>query len=344
MSAFIERITGSQVGGATERSIRLSLSIIRLGPAIILLLLVLAMTLLSPVFLTGANISNVVVQTSVLAVLAIGQLFVILVAGIDLSVGSVLGLSTVTGAIVYTATSGAGGLLALLVILLTGVVCGWINGFLYVKGKMPHPFIPTLAMLYAARGLALVISDGRPIPGMSPIVVFLGSGYIGPIPMPVIVVAALAALAIIVTRRLKWGRWIYAVGGDKEAARRQGIPVDRVLISVFVISGLMAGFAGVLTAGRTDAGFPTAGELEELTAIAAVIIGGASFFGGRGTVINVIVGALIIGVIQNGLNLLNVNVYYQLVATGVIVVIAVELDVLRRRLEQRFRTLQAREA
>jgi ribose transport system permease protein len=220
MSAFIERITGSQVGGATERSIRLSLSIIRLGPAIILLLLVLAMTLLSPVFLTGANISNVVVQTSVLAVLAIGQLFVILVAGIDLSVGSVLGLSTVTGAIVYTATSGAGGLLALLVILLTGVVCGWINGFLYVKGKMPHPFIPTLAMLYAARGLALVISDGRPIPGMSPIVVFLGSGYIGPIPMPVIVVAALAALAIIVTRRLKWGRWIYAVGGDRR--RRAG--------------------------------------------------------------------------------------------------------------------------
>jgi ribose transport system permease protein len=266
------------------------------------------------------------------------------VAGIDLSVGSVLGLSTVTGAIVYTATSGAGGLLALLVILLTGVVFGWINGFLYVKGKMPHPFIPTLASLYAARGLALVISDGRPIPGMSPIVVFLGSGYIGPIPMPVVVVAVLAALAIIVTRRLKWGRWIYAVGGDKEAARRTGIPVDRVLISVFVISGLMAGFAGVLTAGRTDAGFPTAGELEELTAIAAVIIGGASFFGGRGTVINVIVGALIIGVIQNGLNLLNVNVYYQLVATGVIVVIAVELDVLRRRLEQRFRTLQAREA
>jgi ribose transport system permease protein len=122
MSAFIERITGSRVGGATERSIRLSLSIIRLGPAIILLLLVLAMTLLSPVFLTGANISNVVVQTSVLAVLAIGQLFVILVAGIDLSVGSVLGLSTVTGAIVYTATSSAGGLLAFLVILITGVV------------------------------------------------------------------------------------------------------------------------------------------------------------------------------------------------------------------------------
>jgi ribose transport system permease protein len=167
MSAFIERVTGGQVGGATERSIRLSLSFIRLGPVIILMLLVLVMTRLSPVFLTGANISNVAVQTSVLAVLAIGQLFVILVAGIDLSVGSVLGLSTVTGAIAYAATSGGGGLLAFFVILLTGVVVGWVNGFLYVKGKMPHPFIPTLATLYAARGLALVISDGRPSPGIS---------------------------------------------------------------------------------------------------------------------------------------------------------------------------------
>jgi ribose transport system permease protein len=142
MSAFIERITGGKGGGATERSIRLSLSIIRLGPVIILLLLVLVMTLLSPVFLTGANISNVIVQTSVLAVLAIGQLFVILVAGIDHSVGSVLGLSTVTGAITYAAISGAGGLLALVVILLTGVVFGWVNGFLYVKGKMRRARCP----------------------------------------------------------------------------------------------------------------------------------------------------------------------------------------------------------
>ena len=181
MSAFIERITGSQVSMPLKDPYALAFLSSRLGPAIILLLLVPhGDAALSPQFLTGANISNVVVQTSVLAVLAIGQLFVILVAGIDLSVGSVLAASTVTGAIVYTATSGAGGLLALLVILLTGVVCGWINGILYVKGKMPHPFIPTLAMLYAARGLALVISDGRPIPGMSPIVVFLGSGTSGP--------------------------------------------------------------------------------------------------------------------------------------------------------------------
>jgi len=344
MSTLIERVTGSRLGGTSEQSIRLGLGIIRLGPVLILLLLVLVMTLLSPVFFSVANVSNVVVQTSVLAVLAIGQLFVILVAGIDLSVGSVLGLATVTGAIAYTFNQTAGGFFSIAIILLTGMAVGWLNGFLYVKGKMPHSFIPTLATLYAARGLALVISDGRPIPGVSPVVVFLGSGYIGPIPMPAIVVIVLAAIAIVVTKRLKWGRWVYAVGGDKEAARRTGIPVDRVLISVFVISGLMAGFAGLLTSGRTDAGFPTAGELSELTAIAAVIIGGASFFGGRGSVINVIVGALIIGVIQNGLNLLNVNVYYQLVATGAIVIIAVELDVLRRRLEERFRSLQAREA
>jgi ribose transport system permease protein len=344
MSALIERVTGAQLGGTTERSIRLALSFIRLGPAIILLLLILVMALLSPVFLTGANISNVAVQTSVLAILAIGQLFVILVAGIDLSIGSILGLTTVTGAITFAAMGAAGSMVSIVVMLLTGMAVGWLNGFLFVKGKMPHPFIPTLATLYAARGLALVLADGRPIPGVSPILVFLGSGYLGPIPMPVVAVAVLTTVAVIVTRRLKWGRWVYAVGGDKEAARRTGIPVDRVLISVFVISGLMAAFAGMITAGRTDAGFPTAGELQELTAIAAVIIGGASFFGGRGGVLNVIVGALIIGVIQNGLNLLNVNVYYQLVATGVIVVLAVELDVLRRRLEERFRTLQARGA
>src|SRR5215211_1837921 len=145
MSSLEGRVTGPRSILNSEKSLRWALTFIRLGPGIILLLLILMFNLLSPVFMTVQNFSNIAAQTSVLAVLAIGQLFVILVAGIDLSVGSVLGLSTVTGAIVYTATSSAGGLLALLVILLTGVVFGWINGFLYVKGKMPHPFIPTLA-------------------------------------------------------------------------------------------------------------------------------------------------------------------------------------------------------
>ena len=158
--------------------------------------------------------------------------------------------------------------------------------------------------------------------------------------MPVLIVLAFGGLAWVLATRMQWGRWIYLVGGDKEAARRLGIPVDRVIISVFIFSGLSAGLAGLITAGRTNAGYPSAGELDELAAISAVIIGGASFWGGRGTVGGAIVGVLIFGVISNGLNLLNVSVYVQLIAIGVIVVVAVELDVLRRRLEERFRTMQ----
>ncbi len=340
MNAFMERVTGSRSPLSSERSLRWSLTLIRLGPGIILLLLIMAFNLLSPVFLTVQNMTNIAAQTAALAVLAIGQLFVILVAGIDLSVGSVLALSTVTGALVFTSNPGLGGLFSVAAFLLTGLVAGFLNGFMLTKGKLPHAFIPTLAMFYAASGLALVLSNGRAIPNVPDIVVTLGNGYVGPVPVPVFVVAGLALLAVVLTRRLKWGRWIYLVGGDKEAARRVGIPVDRVILSVFLISGLMAGFAGLITAGRTASGYPTAGELAELQAIAAVIIGGASFFGGRGSIAGALVGALILGVISNGLNLLNVDEFWQLIVAGGIIVFAVELDVLRRYLEGRFRTLQ----
>ena len=309
-----------------------------------LLLLAVGFSLLTPEFATLRNLTNVTLQTSVLATLAIGMLFVILVAGIDLSVGSVLALSTVTGALVFSAAPEFGGLLTIPVILLTGALVGAINGIALVKGKMPHAFIPTLATFYAARGLALVLADGRAIPEAPSVAVTIGYGFIGPLPVSVILVAVLAIAAVVVLRRLKWGRWIYAVGGDAEAARRSGIPVDKVLISVFVISGLMAGFAGLITMGRTASGYPTAGEAAELQAIAAVIIGGASFFGGRGTVFGALVGALIIGVLQNGLNLLGVSTFWQLIVSGIIIAVAVELDVLRRMLEQRFRTLQAKGA
>ena len=152
--------------------------------------------------------------------------------------------------------------------------------------------------------------------------------------------SVLALVAWVVSRRMQWGRWIYAIGGNQEGARRAGIPVDRVLISVYVISGLSAGFAAVITCGRTDVGSPTAGRLAELDAIAAVIIGGASFLGGRGNVMNAIVGALVIGVIRNGLNLLGIEPAYQLVFIGLVVIIAVELDVLRGWIERRFRTMK----
>ena len=334
---------GRRLGGSSEKGLNLALRVIRVGPALILVALVVLMALASPFFLTGDNISNVAVQVAPLACLAIGQLFVILVGGIDLSVGSLLALCTVTGALAYGWGS-VGGVLVIPVILLTGMAVGWLNGVMLVKGRMPHAFIPTLATMNVARGLALKLADGAPMPGMPKVVQDAGAGEVGPIPVPVLIVAAFALLAWLLAGKLQWGRWIYLVGGDKEAARRLGIPVDRVIISVFVISGLAAGLAGLITAGRTNAGYPSAGELDELAAISAVIIGGASFWGGRGTVGGAIVGVLIFGVINNGLNLLNVSTYLQLVAIGVIVVIAVELDVLRRRLEERFRTIRGESA
>jgi ribose transport system permease protein len=319
----------------------LGLRLISVGPALILVLLVAIMTLASPFFLTGDNLSNVLVQVAPLACLAIGQLFVILVGGIDLSVGSVLALCTVTGALAFGWGDFGGGIPTVAMILATGLAVGWLNGIMLVKGRMPHAFIPTLATLNAARGLALLLSDGAPMPGMPSIVTTVGADEVGPVPVAVLVVVAFGALAWLLATRLQWGRWIYLVGADKEAARRVGIPVDRVIISCFVISGLGAALAGLITAGRTDAGYPSAGQLEELAAISAVIIGGASFFGGRGTVGGALVGVLVFGVINNGLNLLNVSVYVQLLVIGFIVVVAVELDVIRRRIEERFRIAQA---
>jgi ribose transport system permease protein len=322
-----------------DSSLRLVLRAIRVGPALILFLLCLILTLVTPFFLTGDNLTNLLVQGAPLAALAVGQLFVILVGGIDLSVGSLIALTTVTGSLAFQHIGG--GMVTILAMLLTGTFVGFINAFLYVKGRMPHSFIPTLGMLNAASGLALLLSDGQPKPGMPGIVTTIGGSDVAGIPVAIIVVGALALAAGLLARKLRWGRWIYAVGADREAARRLGIPVDRVVMSVFLISGFCAGVAGIITAGRTDAGYPTAGNLQELASISAVIIGGASFWGGRGTVSGAVCGAFIFTVINNGLNLLNVSIYWQLIAIGVIIVIAVELDVVRRRLEERFRTMQA---
>jgi ribose transport system permease protein len=334
-------ITGPK--GATadvgDGSLRLVLRAIRVGPALILFLLCLILTLVTPFFLTGDNLTNLLVQGAPLAALAVGQLFVILVGGIDLSVGSLIALTTVTGSLAFHHIGG--GVLTILAMLLTGLAVGFINAFLYVKGRMPHSFIPTLGMLNAASGLALLLSDGQPTPGMPGIVTTIGGSDVAGVPVAIIVVGALALVAGLLARKLRWGRWIYAVGADREAARRLGIPVDRVVMSVFLISGFCAAVAGIITAGRTDAGYPTAGNLQELASISAVIIGGASFWGGRGTVSGAVCGAFIFTVINNGLNLLNVSIYWQLIAIGVIVVVAVELDVVRRRLEERFRTMQA---
>jgi ribose transport system permease protein len=324
---------------AHYRVLRVALGVIRLGPVVILAGLIVGMSLASPVFLTTGNVGNVLSQTAVIAVLAVGQLLVVLTRGIDLSVGSTLALASVVGAIAFE--HGHQGPAVIVVMLATGAAVGFVNGAVYVWGRLPHPFIITLASLSIARGLALRLSEGQPKRGMPGVVRTLGNGSIGWLPYSTFLVAAIAVLVALVLSRLVWGRWIYATGGNPEAARRTGIPVRPVLVSVYVMCGLLAGVAAIVTSGRLNAGSPTAGSLAELDSIAAVIIGGASFLGGRGNVANALVGAVMIGVIRNGMNLLNVDAFLQPIVIGVVIVLAVESDVLRAWLENRFRVLQA---
>ena len=329
---------------ATPRSLirlRLALRVVRLGPLLILAILVAAFALTQPTFISERNVQNVIVQSSLIAAIALGELLVIITKGIDLSVGSVMALSTVMGVVAFHDLGWAPPLV-ILVILATGAVVGTINAVVYVKGRAPHPFVVTLAMMGIARGLALIISDGQPVSGMPQAVQTAGAGYLGPVPVPGLIVLGFAAVLWFFTTRQVWGRWIYAVGGDPDAAREVGIPVDRVIMSVYIISGLCAGLAGLLIAGRTNSGFPTAGNLAEMDAIAGVIIGGASFLGGRGSVVNAMIGAVIVGVIRNGLNIVGVNTYAQYVAVGLIILVAVQIDVLRSRIETKFQALEGR--
>ena len=322
-----------------HRGVRVGLTVLRIGPLLILLALTVALSLMSPFFFTTRNLGNVMAATAAIAVLSLGQLLVILTRGIDLSVGSTLALASVVGALVYSSV--ASGPVVVVAMLATGLLVGAVNGIVYVKGRLPHPFIITLAMLSIARGLALWLSGGQPIRGMPPVVDSIGGGSVDWFPVSAILVLGIAFVVFVLTTRIVWGRWIYAVGGNPEAARRTGIPVNKVLISVYVLSGLMAGIAGIITAGRLDAGSPTFGDLAELDSIAAVVIGGASFLGGRGNVLNALVGALMIGVIRNGMNLLAVDAFFQLIVIGVVIVLAVEADVLRGYLEARFRIFGA---
>lgn len=321
------------------RLLQVALLALRGGPALILLLLVVVVSLTTPVFFTSRNIGNVFSQTAVIAVLALGQLLVIVSRGIDLSVGATVALSGVVGAIVFLHVQSTA--VVVLAILGVGLAVGLANGLVFVVGRIPHPFIVTLASLSIVRGIALWAGNGTLVSGMPGPIDTLGGGSVGWLPYSFFVVAGLAVLTVVLTAYLVWGRWLYAVGGNPEAARRAGIPVGRVLIAVYALSGLAAGIGGLLTAGLIDAGSPTAGDLAELDSIAAVIIGGAAFAGGRGNVGNALVGALTIGVIRNALNLHNVNAFYQLMAIGAVVLLAVEADVIRGYVETRLRLARA---
>ena len=316
------------------------LRLLNIGPILILILLAIIVSLLTPNFLKPINLGNIIAQIAVIATVAIGQHLVILTRGIDLSVGSNLALATVMGGLVFRMTDSATAVM--LAMLLSGTAIGAINGLVYVFGRLPHPFIITLATLSICRGLALEFSIGHTtMRGMPDAIAALGgSSYFG-VPNSFFVVLAVVLVAAVLTRYMVWGRWLYAVGGDPQAARGMGIPVRGVLVSAYVISGLSAGIGAILLSGRTGASSPLYGDLLELDTIAAVIIGGASFLGGRGHIGHALVGALMIGVIRNALNLLNVDVFFQMIAIGLIIVIAVEADVLRNRLEAQARALQA---
>jgi ribose transport system permease protein len=286
-------------------------------------------SILSHNFLLPNNLVTILLQSSVFAILAIGETFVIITSGIDLSVGSVLGL---TGIIVSMLMSSHVSLLFSLVIgLLSGAIIGFINGFIITKGGVP-PFIVTLGMMSIARGLALLLTDGIPVSGFPASFQFIGNyNVFGWIPMPVVLMIILAVIFSIVLTKTKIGRYTYAIGSNEEATRLSGINVARVKMIVYTISGSLAGFAGIILTSRLFSGQPTAGNGYEMNAIAATVIGGASLMGGEGHISGTIIGALIMGTIANGLNLLNVSPFMQQVITGIIIVVTVYVDTLRNK-------------
>ena len=321
----------------------MALRVLGAGPVLILVALCIAIAIARPVFFTVVNLQNVLLQSSAVAILAIGSLVVIVTGGIDLSIGSTMALATVIGWLVFQPLGASSGILVVLAMIGLGLVVGLVNGLAYVLGRIPHPFIVTLAMLSIAQSIGTVITHGQPLPGMPDLVNWLGRGFIGVIPVPALLVAIVAILASLFLKRTQWGRWIFAVGGDTEAAKRMSIPVPGVLISAYVICGGMAGLAGVLLAGNIGGASATVGQSAGglLDAIAAVIIGGASILGGRGTVFNCLIGALLIGVIRNGLALMGFSPFLQGLLVGTTILLAVQLDVVRTMVERRIRTIQA---
>lgn len=307
------------------------------GIILVVIVMMLALAAIKPeVFLSAQNLTNILKQNASLALLALGMYVVIVTAGIDLSVGSIMGLSMV--ALAIASKAGVPWPVVLLIGPAIGIAVGWINGVGLTVLKLPHPFIMTLGTLNVARGLTYLISNGAPISGLQPEVRYIGQAYYSfglpppaGIPASLIVVAVCAIGLWFFLEKTNMGRHIFAIGGNPHAARVSGINVDGTLTVVYVISGFMAGLSGLLLAGRTDSGFPNAGIGIELDAIAAVIIGGASFFGGRGTVLGVLAGVLIMGVLRNGLNINNVSAFWQQILIGLVIIVAVYIDVLRRR-------------
>lgn len=316
--------SGTTESGTTAS--RAGLVLRRLALLLVLLLAAGFFALRSPFFLTSQNLLNVALQSSTNLVLAIGMTFVIGSAGIDLSVGSLLAIAGVSMGLVSRA--GGAGPLVLLMGLAVGVAGGLLNGGLIAGWRIP-PFIATLATASAARGLALILTGTRPIYGMPPWVRFLGAGKLGPIPMPVIIALVVALVGWVLMRRTQFGTYTLAMGGNEEALRLSGVNVRRWKVGVYAFMGLLCGVAAIIVTGRLNTAEPLAGNLFELDAIAATVMGGTSLAGGNARITGTVIAALILGVLRNGLTLLNVQSAYQQVALGVVIVLAVLFDRLR---------------
>jgi ribose/xylose/arabinose/galactoside ABC-type transport system permease subunit len=281
------------------------------------------LTILSPYFLTVSNLLNVLEQTSINAVIAVGMTFVILSGGIDLSVGSIVALSGVSLATALQA--GAPLPVALLAGLAAGSAAGLVNGLLITRGKLP-PFIATLGMMSVARGITLFWTDGRPVSGFDAAFRSLATGRVLMIPAPVLITAALYLVAHFLLNRTRFGLYVYAIGGNEEATRLSGVSVRFHKTMVYVMAGLMSAVASVILTARLNSAQPIAGMMYELDAIAATVIGGTSLLGGSGTIGGTLIGALIMGVLRNGLNLLGISSFLQQVVIGLVIIAAVLVD------------------
>ena len=282
---------------------------------------------LNPAFITPSNVLNILRQTSINAIIAAGVTFAILIGGIDLSVGSVLGISGAVAASMVA--GGANAFQAVITAIAIGVGIGIFNGLVISKGKV-QAFIATLGTMTLVRGYTLVYTQGMPISigtgSQSNIFAQLGGGYFLGVPIPIYITAVVFVMGYYVLNYTRIGRYVYALGGNEEAAMLSGINVDKVKIFVFAVSGALAALAGIIVTSRLSSAQPQAGSGYELDAIAAVVLGGTSLVGGVGSIIGTVVGALIIGILNNALNLMNVSAYYQLVAKGLVILIAVLLD------------------
>ncbi|MBL9206037.1 MAG: ABC transporter permease [Opitutaceae bacterium] len=293
------------------------------GTVAVFVVLCLILSLLTPHFLTTSNLLNVAQQTVINAVIAVGLTYVILSAGIDLSVGSVLALAGVVLALALQA--GWPVPLAIGACVLVGAACGTVNGLLVAFGRLP-PFIATLGLMSVARGGALLVTDGRPVSGFDASFRWLATGEVLGIPVPVWCMLGVYAIAHFVLKRTKFGRYVVAIGGNEEASLLSGVPVAACKVGIYALGGGLAAAASVLLTARLNSAQPIAGLSYELDAIAATVIGGTSLMGGQGSVFGTLVGALIMGVLRNGLNLLGVSSYVQQVVIGAVIIAAVLLD------------------